>query len=337
MPLDSPSLPSLFTVPLLDLGGVDPRYAGVMCPLPEIGQERVGITDQFLANAATYDALYANSAHFGRLFGEAMATLDGPLPAAPTVLDVGTGSGTNTIVPAMTLFPECRIVGTDLSPDLLAMLHGYVRRQGLEDRVLCVCTDAMADHFRPGAFDVVLGAAILHHLLDPTRALASAFRALRPGGIALFFEPFDGCAMVRMALELILERAPREAPLDPAVEQLLRAVSLDYATRAGTDKSAPHFRYMDDKWLFNRTWLTDAAREAGFASAWVLPHSAHATLYADFVGELLRLSGTVREGESVREALPGWAWEVLAALDRSVPPALKRELLLEGTLVLRKG
>ena len=52
------------------------------------------------------------------------------------------------------------------------------------------CADAMLDVFVPESFDLVTGAAILHHLIDPSRALVAAHRALKPGGFAMFFEPF---------------------------------------------------------------------------------------------------------------------------------------------------
>jgi hypothetical protein len=43
-----------FRVPLRDLGEFDERLAGILCPEPELGAEKVGITDQFLAEAETY-------------------------------------------------------------------------------------------------------------------------------------------------------------------------------------------------------------------------------------------------------------------------------------------
>ena len=152
------------------------------------------------------------------------------------VLDIGSGSGTNTILPCLRLLKECRIIATDLSPDLLGLLHEYLVREQLDDRVACVCTDAMRNFFRPESVDMVLGAAILHHLLDPAHALETAYSALKPGGMAIFFEPFEGLAVLRIAFDLILDRAGRESePLDPRVAGFLTAMSTDYAARAGSD------------------------------------------------------------------------------------------------------
>jgi SAM-dependent methyltransferase len=326
-------LTGLFEVPLRDLGETDARLRGIICPAPEMGAERVGITSQFLDDAETYHARYSNSAHFSRLFEQAFAAAGIAPEGGLTVLDIGTGSGTNTIQPCLTLFDGCRIVATDLSPDLLRILRHYVAEQGLEDRVVCVCTDAMNNFFRPASFDIVVGAAILHHLLDPGRALAAAFRALRPGGTAFFFEPFEGLGVLRVAFDLILERAAREAlSLDPAAAKLLAAMCLDYATRAGSDKSAPHFRYMDDKWLFTRDWLQTASRQAGFTDMTIVPHASHATLFRDYTTGLLRLGAGL-----TAEALPDWAWDTIGRFDQGFSPEMKRDLLLEGTIVLRKA
>ncbi len=326
-------LTSLFEAPLRNLGDFDPRLDEIFCPQPEVGAEKVGITEQFLSNAETYHTRYSNSAHFQRLFEQAFAAADIMPRSDLTILDIGTGSGTNTIQPCLTLFEGCRIVATDLSPDLLRMLRHYVVEQNLQERVVCVCTDAMNNFFKPSSFDVVVGAAILHHLLDPTRALTAAHRALKPGGIAFFFEPFEGLAVIRIAFDLILERAAREAlPMDPAASKLLAAMSLDLATRAGSDKSAAHFRYMDDKWLFTRAWLEGASREAGFTSLAIVPHASHATLFRDYTSSLLQLGAGVGP-----ETLPDWAWETIGVFDRAFSSEMKRDLLLEGTIVLRKA
>jgi SAM-dependent methyltransferase len=326
------SLTDFFEVPLVNLGSMDPRLDGILSPEAEIGTAKIGITEQFLGNAETYHTLYSNSAHFRRLFEQAFAAADIAPASNLTVLDIGTGSGTNTIQPCLTLFENCRIVATDLSPDLLRMLRHYVVEQNLEERVICVCTDAMNNFFRPSSFDVVVGAAILHHLLDPVRALAAAYRALKPGGMAFFFEPFEGLSALRVAFDLIIDRAVREAlPFDQAARKLLIAMSLDWATRAGSDKSAPHFPYMDDKWLFTRDWMERASRKVGFSDMTIVPHASHATLFRDYTTELLRLGASVGP-----ETLPDWAWETIGRFDQGFSAEMKRDLLLEGTIVLRK-
>ncbi len=184
-----PWLREFLTCGIVDLGSSDPRLAGIFAPESDAHAERVGITDQFLANAEKYDETYSNTAHFNHLFEEAFRSVRYSPGSAATILDIGCGSGANSVVPCLQLFPGCRVVASDLSPDLLRLLRAYLRNENLEDRVACFCADAMNDYFQAERFDVVVGAAILHHVLDPIRTLATASRALRPGGIAIFFDP----------------------------------------------------------------------------------------------------------------------------------------------------
>lgn len=192
-------LDATFEAPLRDLGELDPRMAGIFCPEPEIGVEKVGITNQFLADAEAYHTRYSNARHFTELFQRAFTEAIIIPRKGVALLDIGAGSGTNTVTPCLDLFEDCQIVATDLSPDLLRILRRHVAAEGLEDRVACVCTDAMRNFFRAESFDVVVGAAILHHLIDPVQALSAAHRALRPGGFAMFFEPFEGLSALRRA------------------------------------------------------------------------------------------------------------------------------------------
>jgi ubiquinone/menaquinone biosynthesis C-methylase UbiE len=230
------------------------------------------------------------------------------------------------------LFKDCRIIATDLSPQLLAILSRYLASTKLEASVACVCTDAMNDFFKASKFDLVTGAAILHHLMDPTAALRSAYRALRPGGTAIFFEPFEaGCMVLATAFRDILAMNENRGDLSPQVEKIFRDMILDWTTRAGTDKSAPHFPHMDDKWLFTRTYLEQAAKNIGFSDLKLVPHAHGQHQFRGQTTTVLRLHSGL-----LPEALPPWAWEMIDAIDKSCSDELKAELSMEATIVLRK-
>ena len=290
------------------------------------------ISDQFKANAGDYHRRYAASDHFERLFRQGLAETGVDVVERPRVLDLGSGSGVNSIVPCRRLFPGARCVATDLSGELLAMLAAYLREEGQAGEVVCVQMDAMSSHVTPGAFDLVTGASILHHLERPQEGLAAAARALRPGGHAIFFEPFDGWGIMRLAFERILAEAElRREPLDPAVEQALRNSVRDTAARTSPDPADALFRALDDKWLFSREGMTAMVRDAGFGEIRIVPHNAGPNLYQRLGPIQLRLA-TGRSDLS----LPDWAMGVLAAFDEALPPAFKRAALLEGTLVLTR-
>jgi len=184
-----------------------------------------------------------------------------------------------------------------------------------------------------GAFDLVTGASILHHLAHPRQGLLAAANALKPGGHAIFTEPFDGYGVIRLAYERILaEAALRGEPLDPAVEASLRAMIADVAARTMPDRMAPGFADLDDKWLFSREYFEEVGRLVGFANVRFVPHNDHATLYRDIALVQLRLYAGADD-----LTLPAWAMEVLDAHDRALPPPVKRLLMLEGSIVLTKG
>jgi len=291
------------------------------------------ISDQFKADAGGYHARYAASAHFLALFRQALAASGIIVAERPLVLDLGSGSGVNSIVPCLELFPGARQVATDLSFELLAMLAAYAREARFADRVLPVVMDAMSDHAAPGAFDLVTGASILHHLVHPLRGLQVAAQALKPGGHAIFLEPFEGYGLMRLAYQRILAEARlRDERLPVRLVEALRAMARDIAARTAPDPSAAHFADLDDKWLFSREQFEAMARACGFAEVRFMPHNDHPTLYRDAVAVQIRLS----TGDEAL-GLPDWALAILDEFDAAIPPSAKRLFMLEATVVLTKG
>ena len=291
------------------------------------------ISEQFKSGAGEYHARYAASAHFEDLFRKTIAALSVSVPDAPLIFDMGSGSGVNSIVPCFSLFPGARQVASDLSGDLLVMLADHAAQAGLSDRVSCVVMDAMDASVLPERFDLVTGASILHHLVRPVRGLTAAARALKPGGQAIFVEPFDGYGLVRLAYERILAEADlRREPLAPPVDQMLRAMVADIVARTAPDPTRPGFADLDDKWLFSREGIEQIARQAGFASARFVTHAEGPALYRKTVGIQLRLA----TGRDDLE-LPAWAMDILDSFDAALPPPVKRLLMLEGSIVLTKA
>jgi ubiquinone/menaquinone biosynthesis C-methylase UbiE len=289
------------------------------------------ISDQFTTGAQDYHQRYAAADHFERLFRRGLEVSGVRIPDAPLILDLGSGSGVNSIVPCRRIFPGARCVATDLSAELLAILAGYLRQRGAADEAVCVKMDAMSRHVAEASFDLVTGAAILHHLERPQEGLAAAHRALKPGGAAIFFEPFDGYGVIRLAYERILAEAGlRDDPLDPAVERALRNLILDITARTNPDPASPEFRALDDKWLFSRESIAAMAEAAGFAQTHVVAHNHGPEFYQKVVAVHLRLSGVTDA------ALPDWTMQILRSHDAALTQAFKRAAPLEATIVLRK-
>jgi len=94
-------------------------------------------------------------------------------------LEIGAGVGAMS-AQLLTLYPRFRMVATDHDTELVGMaeqvLAGFGRRASAQR------ADAAQLPFPDGRFDLVLSAAMLHHVIDWDQALAEAVRVLRPGG-----------------------------------------------------------------------------------------------------------------------------------------------------------
>ena len=100
--------------------------------------------------------------------------------------------------------------------------------------------------------DLVLGSAILHHLVEPGRCVEAAIRALKPGGSAVFFEPFEaGHAISRVIIAEICRAAAVKEFSSPALTWLAE-ISVEWNLQIQRDK-LPGWQELDDKWLFPRS------------------------------------------------------------------------------------
>ena len=124
-----------------------------------------------------------------------MLTVDfGRFPVRPgqRVLDVGCGGGRH----AFEVYRRgADVVAFDLDPAELTpvtSMFGAMRAAGEASpraSATAVSGDATAMPFGDGAFDRVIAAEVLEHILDDQRALHELARVLRPGGLAAITVP----------------------------------------------------------------------------------------------------------------------------------------------------
>jgi SAM-dependent methyltransferase len=322
-------LSSIFAEPLVDLGSQTPEFAGVYAPQSSLGAAKVGVTAQFLENAEAYHRAYFDTGYWNFLLGNALR--EARIGAAPRrVIDIGSGSG-NSVIPLAERFPAAEIVATDISPQLLAILRDFLRRRPDGDRRFgLVCVDAMAARYCPEVADLAVGAAILHHILEPERVLAACFHALAPGGWAIFFEPFEsGNAFLKFTYRRILAQASAAERTTPGLRFIERMVE-DYARRE-RPRSDPSYRDLDDKWMFTRTYFDRLRAEQGWAELVTYALNVSPTGFRDQAAVHLRLGAGL-----AADALPAWAWTVIDEADASLSDDLRRELAQEGAVLLRK-
>lgn len=118
--------------------------------------------------AATVDAPLAME-----LITDAAAT---ETPGARTVLDIGCGAGNNTIKLLRRMGGALNCDLCDLSQPMLARAVQRVSGE-TAGRVRAICGDFRSVELPPGGYDIIIAAAVLHHLRDDADWEA-AFRRL---------------------------------------------------------------------------------------------------------------------------------------------------------------
>ncbi|HZR52852.1 MAG TPA: methyltransferase domain-containing protein [Streptosporangiaceae bacterium] len=115
-----------------------------------------------------------------------------PIRAGDRVLDLGCGGGRH----AYEVYRRGgRVVAFDLDPGELTPVRGMFGAMAAEGEVpdgacaQAASGDGTSMPFRDDAFDVVIAAEILEHVLDDQRAMRELARVLRPGGRAAITVP----------------------------------------------------------------------------------------------------------------------------------------------------
>jgi SAM-dependent methyltransferase len=105
----------------------------------------------------------------------------GDIRAGERVVDCGSGAGTDALIAARLVGPTGRVVGVDMTPEMLAKARANAHEAGLANvefregllEALPVAT---------GRADVVISNGVLNLVPDKAAALAEMHRVLRPGG-----------------------------------------------------------------------------------------------------------------------------------------------------------
>jgi ubiquinone/menaquinone biosynthesis C-methylase UbiE len=107
-----------------------------------------------------------------------LAVWDGRSP----VLDMGTGTA-QIPIELCRQSAAARVVAIDLARHMLAVGGENVRRAGFLDRVELKYCDAKQLPFPDAAFPALISNSIIHHIPDPSQAVAEMVRVTAPGGL----------------------------------------------------------------------------------------------------------------------------------------------------------
>ena len=143
--------------------------------------------DKVVAAYARWAPVY--DATFGRLTTAGRRRAVEAINAMPAgrVLEAGVGTGIS-----LPLYDRGhRVVGVDLSTDMLARARTRVEREGLDHVEAIHEMDAGATDFADSSFDIAIAMYVMTVVPDPAAVMAELARVVRPGGRVLVLNHFS--------------------------------------------------------------------------------------------------------------------------------------------------
>lgn len=269
------------------------------------------------------------TSYYRGLIAEAMEIINfkSNSSSCPTVLEIGCGFG-NATFPLLQLMPQAQLVATELSASMLCILKEKIKIENVGHRCALMQLNAEQLDFKTATFDLVVGAAILHHLFDPSITIKQCATILKPGGVAIFFEPFEnGFGIMGIIYRSIL-RDPRSWLLSREARYYFKNTFNIWQKMKSSDKNDPFFARVDDKWLFTREFFTQQAKNHGFSSVNIHTLNKSNEPFLQFAEEHIK-------GNNVGK-LPHWVWSLIRDYDHLFSRELKMDLLTEGCIIFKK-
>jgi ubiquinone/menaquinone biosynthesis C-methylase UbiE len=321
------------TIELIDLGKVDPAWAGILSPVYEEKTIRKYVHEQFLEHADRYIDKYRSNEYAKWFLSLAQKHFsfdqtDHPL----AILDLGSGAG-NTFFPLLELYPTAYVIASDLSLPLLKALKQHQVQYYPDYSCSVIQLNAEDIIFECNQFDLVVGQAILHHLFSPEITIRESYRVLKSQGVALFFEPFEiGNQIIALTVKHLLTlNEYYQEKIPGKIINFFKNLCWDFQLRKNTDKKNPIFQQIDDKWLFTKSYIERISKDAGFSDTIIYPLHPSLTFITDQIKTYLLLGLELED-----TTLPQWARDHLHEIEEQFSPELRDELMTEGSIVLKK-
>ena len=323
----------LLTSKVFDLGIINNKLLNIYSPIYEEDEVNEHIHQQFREGAGHYISKYTSPQYWKSLLSKAINNIRVDNQQDLCILDIGSGAG-NTIFPLIELFPNATIIATDLSLPLLKHLNDYKILHYPDSHCYILQLNAEKMIFKPKQFDIVIGGAILHHLFNPQLTLKETYKVLKPNGYAIFFEPFEnGNKIITLTMKQLKHLNKHEKIKIPkSVINFFDKLIHDFTVRQGDDKTNPIYKIIDDKWLFTKTYFANLCHDDLYSSAEIYPLINTKNMFKEQFETYLRLGIDFDFNK-----LPGWTKNIILELDLHFSEQSKTDLLIEGTIILKKG
>jgi ubiquinone/menaquinone biosynthesis C-methylase UbiE len=201
-----------------------------------------------------------------------------------SILDVACGSGwvTAGLMQKKNL-NNCKFHAFDISPEGPNMLARFVSNLKTSNCLEMSVQDAEAMKFSDDTFDVIIGSSVLHHFDNYESFLNDCRRILRPGGSAIFGEPFALGYGMAAAVLLIAQKK---------LKTNYKEIETNYNDIAFRNVSPRALlNGLVDKHLFYTQTINSLAQDLGFSSVSFNSPNTGEYIRNSLINELLRERG----------------------------------------------
>ena len=126
----------------------------------------------------------------------------GPVDRGETVLDIGSGGGLDSLVAARMVGAGGKVVGLDLSPEMVARAYENLKQTNLTNVAFQEFSGEDLP-FPDGSFDVVISNGVFNLIPAKGRMLKEACRVLKPNGRLLIADQVLSGALTKSSQERI--------------------------------------------------------------------------------------------------------------------------------------
>jgi ubiquinone/menaquinone biosynthesis C-methylase UbiE len=317
---------------LVDLGKNGARrLSGIYSPIYDQGEIDRFMSDYYGSTQGAQSQVekFDLTDYYLGLLSEAFEKINFPKEedSQPIILELGCGFGSATF-PLLRLFPNAYLLASDLSVSMLTALKDKLDRENVSERCVLLQLNAEDLDFRADSFDIIVGAALLHHLFHPEKVLEKCAKILKPGGYAIFFEPFEnGHSILGLIYKKILHDI-RAIFLGLRKWKYFRNSIRTWQSMKIKDKKDSFFKGKDDKWIFTKHYFNTLAEEYDFRQTIIYSLEKSNRPFEN-------LAKTHFEGNNIGN-LPGWIWDTIKEYEAFFSDDLKKDLLTEGCVIFRK-
>lgn len=284
--------------------------------------------------------------YYEALINRAIKVIDRNTETEYNILELGAGFGSATI-PLLRLFPNSTVVATELSLPMLARLKSNLKNTDFGSRCMLLQLNAEEPDFEENSFDFIFGAAILHHLFNPVLVFERAYKILKPGGCAIFFEPFsEGYNILADFYKTILRESGFSANQFSFIEKVFNKIKMNlnlnrkqidknlvsyffnsvygWNKMKSNNKSGHYFTNVDDKWLFTKQYFIDIKNKYNYSDCIFFEVTTF--------DEVFRTHTTGNTNVN----MPDWIITKFAELEGKFTDSEKKDTFTEGCILMIK-